>query len=146
MLDYNLNSKIMKKFNNIYIGALSIALILLSACNKQLDLKPYQQIQQSQAILTAQDVQITLVGAYNRAGLAGLYGGGVFLYPDLMATHTVVSWHGTFQGLTQMTNQAIPVENDFVNTTWLDGYQVINQCNNVLANLSKVAAGAERDR
>jgi len=129
----------MKKLNKIYIGALSAAL-LLGACNKQLDLKPFQQIQQSQAILTAQDVQITLVGAYNRAGLSDLYGGGVFLYPDLMATQTAIDWQGTFQGLTQMVNQNIPVDNGFVNSTWADGYQVINQANNVLANLSKVSS------
>ncbi|MEO6978596.1 MAG: RagB/SusD family nutrient uptake outer membrane protein, partial [Mucilaginibacter sp.] len=138
-LDYNLKSKDMKKLNKIYIGALSTVLIL-SACNKQLDLKPFQQIQQSQAILTAQDVQITLVGAYNRAGLSDLYGGGALLYADLMATQTVVDWQGTFQGLTQMVNQNIPIDNGFINSTWADSYQVINQANNVIANLSKVAS------
>lgn len=131
----------MKKFKNIYIGILSTALIALGSCNKRLDLKPYQQIEQNNAILTAQDVQITLVGAYNRAGLAGLYGGGAFLYPDLMSTQIYVDWQGTFQGLTQMVGQSIPVDNSFVNTTWADGYQVINQANNVLANLSKVSSG-----
>ncbi|HTE01069.1 MAG TPA: RagB/SusD family nutrient uptake outer membrane protein [Mucilaginibacter sp.] len=130
----------MKKFNKIYIGALSMTLIMLSACNKQLDLKPFQQIQQNQAILTGQDVQITLVGAYNRAGLSDLFGGGVFIYPDLMATQTRIDWQGTFQGLTQMTNQNIPVDNGFVNGSWSDGYAVINQVNNVLANLDKVTA------
>jgi tetratricopeptide (TPR) repeat protein len=129
----------MKKFNKIYIGALSTVL-MLTACNKALDLKPYQQIQQSQAIQTAADVQITLVGAYNRMGLQDLYGGGVFLYPDLTATQTVLDWQGTYQGLTQMVNQTIPVDNGFVNSVWLDGYEVINQANNVLANVSKVAA------
>src|ERR1700731_4182097 len=128
----------MKKFNKTYIGALSTVLIMLSACNKQLELKPYQQIQQNQAILTAQDVQITLVGAYNRAGLADLYGGGTFIYADLMATQTVINWQGTFQGLTQIVDQSIPVDNTFINSTWSDGYQVINQANNVLANLTKV--------
>ena len=129
----------MKKFKKIYAGAISLTL-LLTACNKDLNLKPHQQIEQDQAILTAKDVQITLVGAYNRAGLADLYGGGVFLYPDLMATQTVLNWQGTFQGLTQMVDQTIPVDNGFVNSVWLDGYQVINQANNVLANLSKVGA------
>lgn len=130
----------MKRFNNIYITALSTTL-LLGACNKQLDLKPHQQIEQSVAILTEQDVRITLTGAYNRAGLSDLYGGGVYLYPDLLATQTVISWHGTYQQLTQMSNQAIPIDNSFINATWLDAYEVINQANNVLANLDKVAAG-----
>jgi len=130
----------MKKLNKLYIGVLG-ALFLLSACNKDLNLKPYQSLDQSQAIVTAQDVQITLVGAYNRAGLADLYGGGVFFYPDLMATQTIIDWHGTYQQLTQMTNQQIPNNNSFVNSLWLDAYEVINQANNVLANLDKVASG-----
>ncbi|BAU54699.1 RagB/SusD family nutrient uptake outer membrane protein [Mucilaginibacter gotjawali] len=130
----------MKKLNKLYIGVLGM-LLVFSACNKDLNLKPYQQLDQSQAILTAQDVQITLVGAYNRAGLSDLYGGGVFFYPDLMATQTTIDWHGTFQQLTQMTNQQIPNDNSFVNSLWLDAYEVINQANNVIANLDKVAAG-----
>jgi len=134
----------MKKLNKLYTGILG-TLLLMSACNKDLNLKPYQSLDQSQAIVTAQDVQITLVGAYNRAGLSDLYGGGVFFYPELMATQTTIDWHGTFQGLTQMTNQQIPNDNSFVNSVWLDAYEVINQANNVLANLDKVASG-DRNR
>ena len=127
----------MKKLSKIYLGILS-ALLLLTACNKQLDLKPYQSIDQSVAILTAQDVQITLVGAYNRASLSDLYGGGAFIYPDMLASQTLYTWQGTFQTQTQMVDQAIAIDNASVNATWLAGYQVINQANNVLANISKV--------
>lgn len=127
----------MKISKNIYLSLLSI-IFLLTACKKSLDLQPHQQIQQNQALLTAADVQITLVGAYNRAGLADLYGGGVFLYSDLQATQTEVDWQGTYQGLTQMVAQTIPNDNGFVNSLWSDAYQVINQTNNVLANLDKV--------
>jgi tetratricopeptide (TPR) repeat protein len=136
----NLKTKKMKKLNKIYAGGLS-CILMLAACNKQLDLKPYQQVDQTQAILTAQDVQVTLVGAYNLCGGSDLYGGGVFLYGDLQGTQLDIDWQGTFQGLTQMTDQAIPIDNGFVDGTWSDGFAVINAANNVLANLSKVAAG-----
>jgi len=134
----------MKTLNKLYISALS-GIVLLSACNKQLDLKPYQSVDQPQAILTAQDVQVTLVGAYNRAGQADLYGGGVFLYADLQGTQSDIDWQGTFQGLTQMTDNTIPIDNGFVDATWADGFQVINAANNVLANLSKVGS-ADKNR
>jgi tetratricopeptide (TPR) repeat protein len=137
MLDYNFNSKTMKRLNKIYAVALS-SIIILASCNKQLDLQPHQQIQQSTALTSAKDVQITLVGAYNRMAQADLYGGGVFLYADLQATQTVIKWQGTFQGLTQMVDQTIPNDNGFVNNTWSEAYQAINQVNNVLANLSFV--------
>jgi len=129
----------MKKIK-IYITAFG-TILLLSACNKQLNLNPSNQIEADKAILTATDVQSTLIGAYNRMSLSDLYGGRVFLEPDLMATQSVVDWSGTFQGLTQMVSQEIPNNNTFVNSIWLDAYRVINQTNNVLANLDKVAEG-----
>ena len=133
----------MKKLNKIYITALSTVL-LLSACNKQLDLKPYQSLDQTSAIVTAQDVQVTLVGAYNRASLGDLYGGGVYIYADMLASQTLFDWQGTFQTQTDMVNQAITIDNSSVNGTWYAGYQVINAVNNVLANVSKAGTAANR--
>ncbi|TSD64573.1 RagB/SusD family nutrient uptake outer membrane protein [Inquilinus sp. KBS0705] len=134
----------MKTKRFIYISTFCIALIL-TACNKELDLKPHQQIDQDQAILTSRDVEITLIGAYNRAGLSDFYGGSVFLEPDLLATQSVIDWSGTYQELTQMVSQTIPNDNGFVANLWLAGYQVINQTNNVLANVDKVDAD-QKDR
>lgn len=129
----------MKKIK-IYITAFT-TIVLLGACNKELNLNPHNQIESEKAILTATDVQSTLIGAYNRMSLSDLYGGRVFLEPDLMATQTYIDWSGTYQGLTQMVSQQIPNDNTFVNSIWLDAYRVINQANNVLANLDKLAAG-----
>jgi starch-binding outer membrane protein, SusD/RagB family len=129
----------MKRENYIYITVF-ILTICLNACKKPLDIKPTGSIDQSQAILTAKDVQSTLVGTYNRMGQAGMYGGEIFLYSDLLATQTIINWTGTFQDLTQMVNQEMTNDNGFASTTWLEGYQVINQTNNVLANLKLVGA------
>jgi hypothetical protein len=134
----------MKNLKKYYIGILSI-LLIFSSCNKDLNLAPHQSIEQNQAILTATDVQITLTGAYNRMALSDLYGGGVFLYPDMLATPNLINWFGTYQELTQMNNQTIINDNDFVNNTWLDAYEVINQTNNVIANISKVGPN-DKDR
>jgi tetratricopeptide (TPR) repeat protein len=126
----------MKKIK-IYIAALSTAL-LLGACNKQLNISPSNQIDANKAILTAADVQSTLIGAYNRMSLTDLYGGSVFMEPDLMAFQSNAKWGGTFQGLTQIASQQIDNNNTFINSMWLAAYRVINQTNNVLANLDKV--------
>jgi tetratricopeptide (TPR) repeat protein len=132
----------MKKFRSIYITALGTGL-LLTACNKQLDLKPHQQIEQESAILTSKDVQITLTGAYNRLALSDSYGGGAFLEPDLLATQTLIDWSGTFADLTQMVIQKITNDNGFATNMWLASYQAINQTNNVLANLDKADAASK---
>lgn len=134
----------MKKFRPIYITALSTAL-LMTACNKQLDLKPFQSVGQEVAILTSTDVQITLVGAYNRLALSSTYGGGNFLEPDLMATQTLIDWQGTFQDLSQMVAQTVTNDNGFVESMWLGSYQAINQANNVIANIDKADA-AQKNR
>jgi hypothetical protein len=123
---------------------LSIAFIL-GSCNKALDLKPFQSIDQGNALLTSSDVQITLVGAYNKMSNGNLYGGNIYLQPDLMATQTVIDWSGTFQDLTQEVTQTIPINNVFVDSTWTTGYSVINSVNNVLSALDKVDA-ADKDR
>jgi tetratricopeptide (TPR) repeat protein len=134
----------MKKFRSIYITAICTVFIL-SACNKQLELKPFEQIEQDQAILTARDLDITLTGAYNRMGLQDLYGGGIHLYPDLLATQNVIRWQGTYQELTQIVGQTIPNDNFFITSLWLDAYQAINQTNYVLANIDKANASNKND-
>lgn len=133
----------MKK--HIYTIAI-VALLGLGACNKALDIKPTRSIDQNLAILTSKDVQSTLVGTYNRMGSADLYGGGTFFEPDLLATQTVINWNGTFQDLTQMVNQRIVNSNGFVESNWLAAYVVINQTNNVLANLKLATTDDEKNR
>jgi len=134
----------MKRRFFLYTAALGL-IVSVAACNKALDIKPTGSIDQAQAIVTAKDVQSTLVGTYNRMAQSDLYAGDIFMYSDLMATQTIVNWTGTFQELTQMVNQKITVDNGFVEDTWLRGYQVINLANNVLANLSKVVPD-DKDR
>lgn len=131
----------MKKLRS-YIKVITVvsAITALTACKKQLDLKPHDQIDATGAITTDKDVQSNLIGAYNRAGLSYIYGGDVFLMPDLMASQDVIDWAGTFQDLTQMTNNSITINNSYVETYWLDAYRVNNQANYVLANLDKATA------
>jgi tetratricopeptide (TPR) repeat protein len=143
MLAYNLNTTTMKK--HIYTIAIA-ALLSLGACNKQLDIKPTGTIDQTLAIRTNDDVQSTLVGTYNTMGDADLYGGGVFFETDLLATQEIINWNGTFQDLTQMVNQRIVNSNAFVEDNWLAAYVVINQANNVLANLKLATDDDEKNR
>ena len=122
------------------------ALLSFSACNKQLDIKPTQSIDQNLAILTSKDVQSTLVGAYNRLGNANLYGGRIFVEADLLSTQTIINWNGTYADMTQFVNQQIINNNGFVEDLWLSAYVAINQTNNVLANLDKATDEDERNR
>lgn len=112
--------------------------ILFAACNKQLDTKPSTSISDKDALNTSSDVQAALVGAYADLGDYDFYGGDIFVESELLANTTEFNWTGTYQGLTQIYNKAIPVDNIFVRDTWLAGYAAINDANNVLSALNVV--------
>ena len=122
----------------IYIGLISA--ILLAGCSKALDTTPTQSISETDALKTSSDVQVALVGSYADLGKADLYGARVFVNPDLLGDYNELIWSGTFQGLTQIFNKSIPVDNGFITNTWLSGYTAINDVNNVLSALTVVDA------
>ncbi len=119
-------------------------LVLGNSC-KKLDTKPTQSIDESQALNTSADVLVALVGSYSDLGNADIYGGLPFVAADLLGDFNEISWSGTFQGLTQIKNKAIPVDNGFVTRTWISGYRAINDVNNVLSGLAVVTAN-QKDR
>ena len=87
---------------------LFLAITILGSC-KKLDTQPTQSIDESVALNTSADVQVALVGAYSDLGNTDLYGGLPFVGADLLGDFNEINWSGTFQGLTQMKNKAIPI-------------------------------------
>ena len=133
-----MNNKIIMK-NNIFAILLTSAIVIFG-CKKPLDVQPTQSIDESVALKTNSDVQVALVGSYADMGAADLYGGRVYVNTELLGNSNEISWSGTFQGLTQIFNKTIPVDNGFVAGTWLTGYRTINDVNNVLSALAVVNA------
>jgi hypothetical protein len=125
---------------NKIISLFLVALVLAGSSCKKLDTTPTQSIDESKALNTGADVQVALVGSYSDLIDADLYGGLAFVAPDLLGDFNEISWSGTFQGLTQINNKNIPVDNIFVRDTWLAAYKTINDVNNVLSAISVVAA------
>lgn len=130
------------KFLNIFILSLVVTAF---SCTKRLDINPAQSLDEKAALNTSSDVQVALVGSYTLLGNLDFYGGSSFVMSELLADYNEVSWSGTYQGLTQIYNKSIPVNNGFVSRTWLTGYAAINATNNVLSALDVVAA-ADKNR
>jgi starch-binding outer membrane protein, SusD/RagB family len=118
---------------------------MLSNCTKKLDIEPLTSVDESQALKTSNDVLAALVGTYSDCGDLDFYGGGVYVRAELLADNDELNWSGTFQGLTQIYNKAMTVDNGAVNTTWQAAYTVINEANNILSALNLVVS-AEKDR
>lgn len=133
----------MKKL--IHYSTTATLVIFLVCCSKKLDLKPFQSIDVSQALNSTQDIQVALVGAYHDLGSEGFMGGESMLEADLLGDNGDIRWKGTYQGLTQIKSKQIPIDNDFVSSTWLIAYQVVNDVNNILSVLDK-ADTADRAR
>jgi len=134
------------KITRYIYTTLITATFALGGCNKDLDIKPVTSIDQGQAIKTSDDVQSTLNGTYSRLGSANLYGGRIFLIPDLLATQTVIDWDGTYADMTQFVDQQVLNTNFYAESTWLVAYEAINGANNVLANLQLATNDDEKAR
>ena len=128
-----------KIFSIIFLSAI----LIFGSCSKELDTTPFNNIDQTNALKTSSDVEGLLVGAYADLGAADLYGGGAFVTADLLGDYNEIFWSGTYQGMTQIKNKAIPVDNGFVQNTWTNAYKVINDVNNVLSSLSVVSAAKQ---
>jgi starch-binding outer membrane protein, SusD/RagB family len=131
----------MKTYNKILIAGL----LMLAACNKKLDTVPTGSLDAAEALKTGNDVQIALVGSYADLGANDFYSGRLFVESDLLGDFNEINWSGTYQGMTQIRNKAIPVDNGFVTNAWLAGYTAINDVNNVLSALT-VVLPAQKDR
>lgn len=124
----------MKKL--IYI----ILVLGLAACDKELNIKPTQSIDEVNALATAQDVKVTLIGAYDGFTDNDVMGGGFAYTGELLADEREVIFGGTFTTLDEMWNKSLTAGNTQILATWRDAYIAINRANNVLSALDKLTA------
>ncbi len=123
--------------NWLFVGA---SAVLMTACDSRLDVKPTQSIEESTALATSQDVEVTLIGAYDGLASNNLYGGAVQYSGDLLGDDAEVRFAGTFSTLDELWRKTITTTNGQTQASWLQAYNTINRANNVLASLDKVEA------
>lgn len=131
----------MKKY---HISLLAVLLLGLTACDKRLDLEPFQSISEEKALSTEQNVRAALLGTYDALGKDGLLGGNSMLISELMGADGEIQWVGTFDGLRTIFNHQLIAENGNALDTWADAYDAINRCNNVLSGLGILKDEEER--
>jgi starch-binding outer membrane protein, SusD/RagB family len=124
--------------NWLFVGT---TVVFMAGCDSRLDVKPTQSIEESTALATSQDVEVTLVGAYDGLSSINLYGGAIQYSGDLLGDDAEVRFGGTFATLDELWRKTITTTNGQTQTTWLQAYNTINRANNVLASLDKVEAG-----
>ncbi|AFK01735.1 RagB/SusD domain-containing protein [Emticicia oligotrophica DSM 17448] len=123
--------------NWLLVGA---TVTFMTACDSRLDVKPTQSIEESTALATSQDVEVTLIGAYDGLSSINLYGGAVQYSGDLLGDDAEVRFAGTFSTLDELWRKTMTTTNGQTQSTWLQAYNTINRANNVLATLDKLEA------
>jgi hypothetical protein len=118
---------------------------ILAGCSKQLDLKPSQSIDESDALTSDENVKSVLQGAYSKFALSGIYGGCLLRNAELLGGDDEIQWVGTYIDPRQIYLKTMLTTNSDVETQWQESYEVINSVNNVLTGLN-VVNESDRDR
>lgn len=128
----------MKKIQSII--AILVLLVLASSCEKYLDLTPQQNLDESLALSSDANVKTVLISAY--AALRGHSATGnnaCYLRNSELAGGTgEISWRGTYTSPREIYNHQIIAANNDITVQWLQSYECINICNNVLSALEVV--------
>lgn len=127
------------------IIALSILTVIVASCGKKLDLLPQQSVAEEVALSSDIIVKKVLNGAYDAISDGDLYGGNMMLFSELLAANDEIRWEGTFNQPREIWLKSMLTTNSYVRDTWLEAYDVINICNNILSAISVVDA-ADQNR
>ncbi len=120
--------------------------IFIVGCEDNLELEPEQSLLPEVATSNPANVQNILTGIYDEAGQTVSYGGRINLASELLANSGDLSWNGTFEQPAQLIEKQLVPDNTFVRDYWLNAYEVSNQANIVLDNLSVFEEDADRNR
>lgn len=135
----------MKNYLNYRILFSFLALAFV-ACDDNLDIEPEQALSPEVATESPANIKNILNSIYGDARSSNSYGGGIGLASELLANAGELSWNGTFVQPAEYNEKAVLTGNSFVAGIWLNGYQINNQANIVLANLDVFDDEDERDR
>ncbi len=136
--------KIYNKTINKYLAAILFTSVLATACEKRLDVFPYQSIADDKALLSEGDVKVTLIGAYDGAQAATVYGGDIMVLNELIGNGENINFTGTFAGLSDAYKAQMVANNSNALGTWRDSYSTINRINNVLSAVDKVTSSTAK--
>jgi hypothetical protein len=118
-------------------GLLSVG---LTACDQQLNVNPVLSIDETTALSTGADVQVTLTGAFDGLSSSNLYGGAILYSGELLGDDREVVFGGTYATLDEIWRKTMTTSNGVVGSIWSSAYATINRANHVLSALDKVDA------
>ncbi|HYF30455.1 MAG TPA: RagB/SusD family nutrient uptake outer membrane protein [Chitinophagaceae bacterium] len=137
-----MNNRIIK-----YLTILSAGWILIASCTKKIDIDPEFALDGSRPLVSLEEAENVLTGAYNGLIQGGYYdangvqgvGGSFSEYVDMMSDNLVESREslGNFRGIAEWTYVS---NTDDVVVTWQTAYAVISATNIILRDIDGLAS------
>ena len=128
------------------LSILLLAFILISiGCSKELAIQPTQSIDENSVFTTDANIKAALNGAYDVVSGSALLGGDLQMYSELLGAGGEITWVGTYNEPDEIFRKKILTNNVYVRDTYLEGYRIINICNNILTAIDVVNEG-DRER
>ena len=120
-------------------AALALGLTLgLGACQKQLDIQPFQSVDAATALNSQDKVSSAVVGLYAQLDDPNLYGTNLILVPELMAVDNYINFQGTFSNFRDIARRNTNAQNTTAEGIWRTAYQAVNEANLIVAALDVV--------
>ena len=130
--------KTMKKY--IILAAMTL---MFFACDDNLDIKPEQFLDSNAVMVNSDNIQGTLIGAYEKLRGGGeLYAMYFNMYGEMLASTGDLSFIGTWTEVQQFISKDITTNNYYVERTWIKAYKIINIMNLIIDNIENVDENA----
>jgi starch-binding outer membrane protein, SusD/RagB family len=124
------------------INSLIMLVVVLSACNKKLDVLPQNTVPSDQ-IKTEDDVRAVLFGGYSTWQNANAYGEKYNTFGELLVDGGDIEWAGTFETYGDLHMNAQVTTAPEIYQVWANSYHTIAAANVVLSKLD-ILSGAEK--
>lgn len=116
----------------IVLLIIPVTLLFFASCKKDfLDLSPYDQVPQDEAITDEAGMQAALNGLYSQLRSVNLYGRSLPLYGDLMADNAFISTQNSNRYIAEF-NYTFISTNPNSSATWASAYVSILRANNII--------------
>ena len=115
------------------------AVLLAFSCSFE-DIQPQQSINASEAYGTSTDIDVALIGMYDRFQDGDVGGCNITLLSDLLEARNV-NWSGSFTSYQDVFRKQMDAVNGEAVALWLDGYETILAANAILDALPNVEPG-----
>lgn len=113
-----------------------LVVVFFSSCDLLDEQEPQNTLDFPGQLETAEQINSTLIGAYNDIQNGNFTGSQTLVFNEIMADNT--RWTGSFPTYQQIASKQMDASNGSVEGVWNNGYDAINTTNIILSSLDNV--------